>query len=136
MEVELTSTATAPIAQVELGVFLGATLREIEATRPSALPTARPRELEGGGIAFRAEAATLIAPGATRSVQVEKAAVPLDRDLSTVTAVIAGCRTVQSVGDATLVDPGGGEATLPAPAIGAGVLAAIAVAVLFFRRRR
>ncbi|MCK6546633.1 hypothetical protein L6R52_12355 [Myxococcota bacterium] len=109
IDVELVSTATVPISSVELGVFLGASLRAVEDNRASALPTTRFRELDDGGIAFRETADVLIAPGTTRHVRVERTAVPLDRDLSTVTAVVAGCKSVEAVGDATLTMPPAAE---------------------------
>jgi hypothetical protein len=103
--VELTSSSTASISSVELGIFLGGSLRAIRETRLSALPTARPRPLEDGGIAFRAEVETLIAPGETRTLQLRKDAVPLDRDVGSVTALVSSCRMLRPVGEAVLSQP-------------------------------
>lgn len=125
IDVELVSTATVPISSVELGVFLGASLRAVDDNRASALPTSRFRELDEGGIAFREDAEVLIAPGTTRVVRVERTAVPLDRDLSMVTVVVAGCKSLVAVGDATLKPPPDG-----APAAMSGTeLAAIGLAI-------
>ena len=102
IDVELTSTGTQTISWIELGVFLGASLKSVAETRASALPTTRHRDLADGGIAFRAEASALITPGSTRLVRLERTALPLDRDFSTVNAVIADCRELESAGEATV----------------------------------
>lgn len=136
IEVELSSSSTAAVAVVELAIFLGASLRSIEDTRISSLPTARPRELGDGGLAFRVEATTFIAPGATRTVRIEKESLPLDRDLSSVTALVAGCRTVRPVGDAVVEPPRKTEGEpqrgvfLAAALIGALALVVVLVRVL------
>jgi hypothetical protein len=105
IDVELSSSGTVAVSMVDLAIFLGASLKTVEETRLSALPTLRPRELDDGGIAFRAEVPTLIPPGGTRHVIVEKEALPLDRDVSTVTARLIGCRTLRQVGEATVSMP-------------------------------
>lgn len=135
IDVELTSTATVPISEVELGVFLGASLSAIEGTRPSALPTARLRELPDGGVAFRALATTLLTPHATRTVRVERTALPLDRDFSTVTAVLAGCKVLEAVGGETTMksEPPPSPDTAAGPEVAALVLAVAMVLVLVVR---
>jgi hypothetical protein len=138
LDIELASTSTAPITQVELGVFLGASLRVIGETRVSALPTARPRELEGGGVAFRSEVAVFIPPGATRTVHFEKRTIPLDRDVSSVTAVIAGCRSVRPLsGDATIdpraEDQSGYVTTLSLIAFGIGLVMIVVILLRLLR---
>ncbi len=91
-EVELTSTATSPVASVELAVFLGASLPAIRATRPEALPTRTFRMFEGGGLAFRTEVAVPIPPSTTRTVRFIRDALPLDQDLSSITARLVTCK--------------------------------------------
>ena len=132
MSIELSSTATAPIAFVELAVFLGATMPVVRATRASALPTSRPRDLEDGGVAFRARSDTLILPGATRLLRVDKEALPL-RDLSAVHAVVIDCRSARSVAEATIEvpPPPPSEASWP---IAAGV-GLVALACLYLGGR-
>lgn len=136
VDVEVSSTSTVPISAVQLGVFLGASLRAIRETRPTALPTARPRELEDGGLAFRAEVTALIGPGATRILRIEKTMLPIDRDLSTVTAVIAGCRMLHEVGEVMLPPVKTSREGTPPVALAAaalGILAAVVLIVRWFR---
>lgn len=137
LEVDIASTATAPVTLVELGVFLGATMKTIAETRASALPTARPRELEGGGVAFRVEVPALITPGTTRTLRFTKQTIGLDRDVSSVTAVIAGCRTAVQSGDATVDTHPPGEdrriSTLTLLAFGLGLLIVVVVLIRLLR---
>jgi hypothetical protein len=105
IDVEVSSSSTTSIASVELAIFLGASLKSIKETRLSALPTARPRALDDGGIAFRAEVEMLISPGEARTLKVVKEAVPLDKDIGAVTALVSTCRTLRSVGEAVLSAP-------------------------------
>jgi hypothetical protein len=138
LDVELTSTATAPITTVELGVFLGASMRAIAETRPSSLPTARPRELEDGGVAFRAEVPVLIHPGTTRTVRFTKETLPLDKDIASVTAVVAGCRTARALAGEATIDPearedDGRAATIQVVAFALGLVAVIVILVRILR---
>jgi hypothetical protein len=105
IDVELASNATVAVSAVDVAIFLGASLKTVEETRLNSLPTARPRELDDGGVAFRAEASTFISPGGTRHVAIEKAMLPLDRDISTVTVRVIGCRTIRPVGEVTVALP-------------------------------
>lgn len=128
LEVEITSTATTPVTMVELGIFLGASMKAIAETRASALPTARPRELEDGGVAFRAEVPVLISPGSTRQLRFTKQTIPLDRDVASVTAVIAGCRTARMVSNDSTVDTHAGEDQSVAATI---IMLAFALGLIF-----
>lgn len=138
LDLELASTSTAPITEVELGVFLGASLKAIAETRASALPTARPRELEGGGVAFRASVAVLIPPGATRNVRFEKRTIPLDRDVSSVTAVIAGCRSARLLSGEATIDAGAEDQSgyVTTLTLGAFALGLVIIVVILLRLLR
>lgn len=137
IDVELHSTATTALSSIELAVFLGANLADLEATRPSALPTIRPRQLPGGGLAFRAVTKEILPAGATRTVRVEKGELPLELELTTVRALIGGCRAVLPVAEVTLVAP-----ALEAPGLSGWyvwpgvVLAGLAGLLVLLRLRR
>ncbi len=47
----------------------------------------------------------LISPGEARRLRVVKEAVPLDKDIGSVTALVSSCRTLRSVGEAVLSTP-------------------------------
>jgi hypothetical protein len=136
LEVEVTSTATAPVTMVELGVFLGASLKAIAETRAEALPTARPRALEDGGVAFRAEVPALISPGMTRVLKFSKPTIPLDRDVSSVTAVITGCRTAILSGEARIETKQGGDGRSPTIVLLAFGLGLVIIVVVLIRMLR
>jgi hypothetical protein len=92
VDVELRSTATVALGRLELGVFLGATLADLEETRAAALPSARPRRLASGGIAFRAAVASPLPAGARRVVRVERELGPdAVHEPGLVAARVAGC---------------------------------------------
>ncbi len=99
------STSTVSISQVDLGIFLGVSLEDVEQTRPAALPTKRTRTFPSGGVAFRATVDMLIPPGSKRSLRVTKRALPMDVDVYAITAKIADCQVLVSVGEATIRAP-------------------------------
>ncbi len=103
--VDVRSTATVAITAVELGVFLGASLEDIEKTRPEALPTRSTRTLAGGGRAFRTELSTLVPAGATRTLEVTRKALPLDEDLYGVKVVVVTCKRAYAVQEVTIAMP-------------------------------
>lgn len=108
--VDLRSTSTTAVGRVELGLFLGATLEDLSSTRGSALPTRQPRTFSSGGLAWRAEVPVLLPAGATRTVTVEKKALPLDQDLYGVKAIVVGCARLEAVGELQLTRrPGSGD---------------------------
>jgi hypothetical protein len=137
VDVVLRSTSTTAISAIELAVFLGAGLAEIEGTRPAALPTIRPRRLEGGGLAFRATASEILPAGATRTVRVEKGELPTDLEPSSVRALISECRYLMPVAEVTLVSPQTEGAEVPARYLWVGVFLALASgAGILWRLRR
>lgn len=105
VEVDVRSTSTIAISAVELGVFLGARLEEVNSTRPEALPTRTARELPSGGLAFRQEVQSLVPAGAKRTLEVKRKALPLDKDLYGVKVLVASCRQVYPVGDVVVAVP-------------------------------
>lgn len=137
IDVVLRSTSTTAISAIELAVFLGAGLAAIEATRPAALPTMRPRQLEGGGLAFRATATEILPAGATRTVRVEKGELPTDLQPSSVRALISECRYLMPVAEVTLISSETEGAEVSARYLWAGVLLALASgAGVLWRLRR
>jgi hypothetical protein len=92
--VEVRSTASVAVGRVELAVFLGASLADIDATRLAALPTLRPRALDGGGIAFRFGAEGAVEPGARRTLSLHALELPLAHEPGLVAARIAGCQAL------------------------------------------
>lgn len=135
IEVTVRSTATTAISAVELAVFLGARLEDIDRTRPQALPTRRPRLFPSGGLAFRTEVDTLLPPGAKRVLSVRQTGLPLDRDVYRVTAQVVRCRRLVSVGTATIDLPPREDPWLVWLYVGGMSLAAIAGAMVIGRLR-
>lgn len=105
VRVDVRSTSTVAITAVELGVFLGASLEDVEKTRPEALPTRSTRTLTGGGRAFRTELTALVPAGATRTLEVKKKALPLDEDLYGVKVVVVACKRAYAVQEVTIAMP-------------------------------
>ncbi len=105
VEVVVRSTSTVSISQIDLGIFLGVSLEDVEQTRAAALPTKRTRAFPNGGIAFQASVDMLIPPGSKRSLKITKRALPMDADLYAITAKIADCQVLVSVGEATIRVP-------------------------------
>lgn len=137
IEVVLRSTSTTAISGLELAVFLGASLQAIEGTRPAALPTIRPRQLEGGGLAFRATAAEILPAGATRTVRVDKGDLPTDLQPSSVRALISECRYLLPVAEVSLISPQTEGTEVSPRYLWAGVLLALASgAGILWRLRR
>jgi hypothetical protein len=131
---ELRSTSTTALSAVELGIFLGASMKAMDQTRASALPTQQPRLFPDGGLAFRARVDVVLPPGATRTVEVVREAVPLDQDVYGVRAVVVGCaRTVAVDSQVQLAVPDAAEDP-PAWLLGAAVLLTLAAAVVVLRR--
>jgi hypothetical protein len=136
IDVEVRSTSTSALSAIEVAVFLGASMAAVDETRLGALPTLRPRDLEGGGLAFRAVVPTLIPPGASRTLRIDKTELPLELELASVVAKIVDCKLVSEVGTVTIVTPAeeGSDAS-PIYFVIGGVLA-IAAAIVIGRRLR
>lgn len=135
LRVTVRSTATTAISSVELAVFLGARLGEVDATRVQALPTRRPRLLPSGGLAFRSEVDTMLPPGAKRVLRFEQTGLPLDRDVYGVAARVVRCRRLVGVGTATVALPAREDPWLVWLYVGGMTLAAIAGAMVIGRLR-
>ena len=133
---EVHSTSTTAVSAIEVAVFLGASMAAIDSTRLGALPTLRPRDMEGGGLAFRSLVLAMIPAGATRTLRVDKGELPLEMELSTVEAKIVDCKLLAEVGDVTIVMPASESGGVPTGYFAAGAVLAIAAAIIIGRRLR
>ncbi len=102
LEIILSSSATVAVTAVELGVFLGTSLRTVKDTRLSSLPTRQNRFFKNDGLAFRHTLSVVIPPRGQRTVRLKRRNLPLARDLYGVKARVASCRLTRWVGDATV----------------------------------
>ncbi len=138
VEVEVRSTASVAVGRVELAVFLGARLADIDATRLAALPTLRPRALDGGGIAFRFGAEGAVPPGARRTLTLEALELSVAHEPGLVAARIAGCQALPSTPLPSPAVGGRPRASSPpaAPLFPLAALGALGLVVLVFVRRR
>jgi fructose-specific component phosphotransferase system IIB-like protein len=134
VRVDVRSTATVAITAAELGVFLGASLEDIENTRPEALPTRSARTLAGGGRAFRTEVQSLVPPESKRTLEVVRKAIPLDEDLYGVKVVLVSCKRAYAVQEVTIAMPA--DAGPPLWLIVAALLVVGATVVLLMLRLR
>jgi len=135
VQVDLRSTATTTVSAVDLGLFLGVSMADIDQTRVSALPTQQARVFEDGGLAFRTRVSLMLAPGSTRSVRVRREAVPRELDLYGVRAIVGGCTRVTAVSDVQVVMPDAGR-ELPAGLLLAGLCLTLLTTLMVIWRLR
>lgn len=135
VQVDLRSTATTAVSAVELGLFLGVSMADIDHTRVSALPTQQARVFDDGGMAFRTRVSVMLPPGSTRSVRVRREAVPRELDLYGVRAIVGGCTRVTAVSDVQVVMPkSGGD--LPVGLVVAGLFLTLLTTLMLIWRLR
>ena len=138
VDLDVRSSSTVALGRLELALFLGARLGEVDRAHVSSLPTQRSRRLDGGGIAFRAVLDEPLPPRGRRRVRLDRPLEPADaHERGRVAARVGRCVPAEGPSEARVPaspqDGEGARAFAPGALLGLG---AMSVAFAAWRRRR